>query len=142
MAARESTSFKVYERVIDTMGEKLVHGELTESIIGAAMTVLNALKPGLSEKIYERALVIELLKRGHRVEQQRRFPVEYDGHLVGTLIPDLIVDNVVIVDPKVVSDFTDTDMAQMLGYLAITELKVALLLNFKYAKLGWKRIVR
>ncbi|HEX7378751.1 MAG TPA: GxxExxY protein [Pirellulales bacterium] len=124
------------------MGEKLVHGELTESIIGAAMTVLNALKPGLSEKIYERALVIELLKRGHKVEQQKRFAVHYDGHLIGTLVPDLIVDDSVVVDPKVISAFTDTNMAQMLGYLAITDLQVALLLNFKYAKLGWKRIVR
>lgn len=124
------------------MSEKLIHGELTESIIGAALTVLNTLKPGLSEKIYEKALVIELLKRGHKVDQQKRFPVNYEGHLIGTLIPDLLVDDAVIVDPKVVSAFTDTDMAQMLGYLAITDLRVALLLNFKYAKLGWKRIIR
>lgn len=124
------------------MNDKLIHGELTDSIIGAAMAVLNTLKPGLSEKVYERALVIELLKRGHKVEQQKRFPVNYEGHLIGTLVPDLIVDDAVIVDPKVVSAFTDTDMAQMLGYLAITDLKVALLLNFKYAKLGWKRIIR
>jgi GxxExxY protein len=124
------------------MCDELVHGDVTESIIGAAMTVLNVLKPGLAEKLYERALVIELLKRGHKVEQQRRFPVNYDGHLIGTLVPDLIIDEAVVVDPKVVSAFTETDMAQMLGYLAITDLRVALLLNFKYAKLGWKRIVR
>lgn len=124
------------------MSDKLIHGDVTEAIIGAAMTVLNVLKPGLSEKIYERALVIELIKRGHKVEQQKRFPVNCDGHLIGTLVPDLLVDETVIVDPKVVSAFTETDMAQMLGYLAITDLRVALLLNFKYAKLGWKWIVR
>jgi GxxExxY protein len=48
----------------------------------------------------------------------------------------------VIVDPKVVTAFNDTHIAQMLGYLNITGLEVALLLNFREAKLGWKRVVR
>lgn len=120
---------------------ELVHKELSESIIGAAMKVLNSLKPGLDEKLYENALVIELRKQGHRVEQQKQFPVHYEGQLVGTLVPDLIVDDLVIADPKVVSTFIDTHQAQMLGYLKITGLKLALLLNFKNAKLDWKRIV-
>ena len=47
------------------MSMELVHKDLSESIIGAAMTVLNKLKPGLDEKLYERALAIELRKRGH-----------------------------------------------------------------------------
>ncbi len=121
---------------------ELIHEELTKSIIGAAMMVLNTLRPGLDEKLYENALVIELRKRGHRVDQQRQFPVHYDGQLIGTLIPDLIVDELVIVDPKVVTAFNDTHLAQMLGYLSITQLNVALLINFKFAKLDWKRIVR
>ena len=123
------------------MGQDLIHKELSESIIGAAMTVLNTLKPGLDEKLYERALVIELRKRGHRVEQQKEFPVYYDDQHIGTLVPDLIVDGLVIADPKVVTTFHDTHTAQMLGYLNITGLKLALLLNFKHAKLQWKRIV-
>jgi len=121
---------------------ELIHKELSESVIGSAMAVLNALKPGLDEKLYERALIIELRKRGHRVEQQRQFPVYYDAEHIGTLIPDLIVDDVVIVDPKVVSAFNDTHSAQMIGYLNITGRKLALLLNFKNARLEWKRIVR
>jgi len=84
---------------ITTMHE-LIHKELSQSIIGAAMTVLNVLKPGLSEKIYENALTIELEKRGHKVEQQRQYPVYYDGKLVGNLIPDLIIDDKVIADPR------------------------------------------
>lgn len=125
-----------------TMQGELIHKELSESLIGAAMTVLNALKPGLDEKLYENALVIELRKRGHRVAQQRPHPVYYDGQLVGTMIPDLIVDDLVIADPKVVSAFNETHQAQMIGYLAITGLRLALLLNFKNAKLEWKRVVR
>jgi GxxExxY protein len=100
-------------------GEYL-YQELSEDIVGASMAVLNPLKPGLKEKAYENTLVIELRKRGHRLEQQKSFPVLYDGILVDTLVPDLIVDERIIVDPKCVSDFTETHYAQMLGYLAIT----------------------
>jgi len=124
------------------MSEEFPHKELTEDIIGAAMKVLNTLKPGLDEKLYERALVIELRKRGRSVEQQRRFSVWYEGELIGELVPDLIVDEAVIVDPKVVSAFNNTHLAQMLGYLNITDLRIALLINFKNSKLEWKRIVR
>lgn len=114
--------------------------ELTEKIIGAAHKVLFALKPGLDEKLYERALVIELTKKGLRCESQRQFEVHYDSQLIGTLIPDLIVEGLVIVDPKVVTAFNDSHLAQMLGYLNITGLKTSLLLNFKYASLGIKRV--
>ena len=76
------------------------------------------------------------------IEQQRQYPVIYREVNVGTLIPDLIVDGSVIIDPKVVSAFTETHTAQMVGYLAITGLHLAILINFKNAKLEWKRIVR
>lgn len=117
------------------------HEELTGEIIGAAMAVLNELKPGLDEKLYENALVIELTSRGHTVDQQRDYPVHYRGHFIGSLVPDLIVDGKVIADPKVVTGLNETHIAQMLGYLNITELEVALLLNFKESKLTWKRVV-
>jgi len=117
------------------------HEELTQDIIGAAMAVLNELKPGLDEKLYENALLIELAVRGHSIEQQREYSVQYRGKFIGKLIPDLIVDSKVLVDPKVVTAFNDTHVAQMLGYLNITRLEVALLLNFGEAKLTWKRVV-
>jgi GxxExxY protein len=114
--------------------------EITEIVIGAAMKVLNTLKPGLDEKLYERALIIELTKQGLTCDQQKQFPVHYDDQKIGTLIPDLIVEGIVIVDPKVVTAFNENHIAQMLGYLNITGLKTALLLNFKHAKLQVKRV--
>ena len=116
--------------------------KLTQEVLGAAFKVANKLRPGLDEKLYERAMVIELTKRGHLLEQQRVFPVYYDGIEIGELIPDLIVDGALVVDPKVVSAFNEAHIAQMLGYLNITGLRVALLLNFKNASVEWKRIVR
>ena len=116
--------------------------ELSQSIIGAAMKVLNTLKPGLHEKIYERALKIELEKRGHRIESQQEFPVYYDGEEVGMLQPDLIVDGLIVVDTKVVRAFNEAHVSQMIGYLAITDLRLGLLINFKSNTLLWKRVVR
>ena len=120
----------------------LVHRQSSEAIIGSAMKVLNTLKPGLPEKAYENALAIELIKRGHRVDRQKRFAVLYDGVVIDTLVPDLIIDNLVVADPKLVESFTPSHMAQMIGYLAVTRLELALLLNFKFADLRWRRVVR
>ena len=78
---------------------------------------------------------------GLTVHQQKQFPVFYAQHQIGTLVPDLIVDDKMILDPKVVTGFNDTHSSQILGYLAITGLELGLLLNFKFAKLQWKRIV-
>jgi len=102
---------------------------MSEEIIGAAMTVLNELKPGLDEKLYERALVIELRERGHKVSQQTRFTVTFKEHDIGTLIPDLIVDQLGIVDTKVVTTFNESHIAQMTGYLSHTGLRLGLLLR-------------
>ncbi len=120
---------------------KMEYEDLTSKIIGAAHKVLFALKPGLDEKLYERAMVIELTAQGLRCESQKQFPVHYAGQHTGTLVPDLIVEEKVLVDAKVVSAFNDTHIAQILGYLNITGLKTALLLNFKQASLGIKRVV-
>ncbi len=78
----------------------MIHEDLSGKIIGASMTILNTLKPGLDEKLYEQALCIELRALGHSIEQQRRFPVIYRDQLIGNLVPDLTVDGTVIVDAK------------------------------------------
>ncbi len=123
-------------------GDTLIHKETTEKIIGAAMTVLNSLGPGLDEKIYERALVAELEAIKAEVSQQENFPVVYRRKEIGRLIPDLIVDGQVLVETNVAKHFAQAHEPQILGYLAITGLRVGLWLNFKQARLQWKRLVR
>jgi GxxExxY protein len=46
---------------------KMIHETLSRSIIGIAMKVLSDLKPGLDEKLYERAMAIELRHCDHTV---------------------------------------------------------------------------
>ena len=106
------------------------------------MAVLNELEPGLDEKVYERALVIELMKKGHRIEQQKEFPVCCNQQLIGILKQDRNVDRAVICDPKVVTGFNEEHEVQMFGDWNITGLRLALLLNFKNPRLEWKLIVR
>lgn len=114
--------------------------DLTEKIIGAAMTVHRALGPGLNESIYENALCIELTEQSLSFTQQQQFPVFYKGQNVGKLITDLIVENKVIIETKVSSFITDPHIAQTLSYLAITRHQVGLILNFKNPSLAFKRI--
>lgn len=124
----------------DFVDLKYPHSELTAAIIAAATEVHEEMRPGLDEKLYERAFCIELAERSMNFSQQTVYPVSYKGRYIGDLIPDLIVENKVIVDLKVVEAFNDAHFAQMLGYLKITGIEIGLLLNFKHAKLQIKRI--
>jgi GxxExxY protein len=116
--------------------------ELDNSILNAARKVLATLRPGLSESAYEKALVIELRKRGFRVEHQKLFEVHYDKHLVDLLVVSLIVDGQTVVYCRIVEDFTPTLVAQVCGALAVTGLSEGLVLNFRGKELDWKHIDR
>lgn len=112
----------------------------THRVIGCAMEVLNVLGHGLLEKPYENALVVEFGLRGIPFQQQPRFDVEYKSVKVGEYVPDLICFDQIVVDTKTIERITSHEIGQMLNYLKITGLRVGLLLNFKYAKLQWKRV--
>ena len=60
---------------------------------------------------------------------------------VGLFVPDLIAFESVVVDTKVIDQITDREWGLMLNYLRITNLRVGVILNFKYRKLEWGRIV-
>lgn len=120
---------------------KLLLKDETHQILGCAFDVLNEIGHGLNEKIYENGLVVEFKLRGIPLDQQRRFPVLYKTVQVGEFVPDLIAFGSVIVDAKVIDRITDHERGQMMNYLRITKLRVGLILNFKYARLEWERIV-
>jgi len=113
----------------------------TEKIIGCAFDVLNEVGHGLHEKIYENGLTVAFRLAGIPFDQQRRFPVLFRGHQVGEFVPDLLVFNAVVADPKVIDRITDHERGQMLNYLRITAMRVGLILNFKCPRLQWERVV-
>jgi GxxExxY protein len=114
----------------------------TYDMIGCAMRVHNALGPGLREKPYENAVVIELRRCGFAVDPQRPYPIRYLGEIVGDCIPDISVNGKVLVDVKSIDVIGENEIAQMLNYLRIAEFEVGLIINFKNARLETKRVVR
>lgn len=124
------------------MNEKQLYlKEEVHQIVGCAMEVLNIVGHGYHEKNYENALVVEFGLQKIPVQQQPEFPVVYKGIEVGTYIPDLICFESVVVDAKTIEQISDHEIGQMLNYLKTTGHKVGLLVNFKNAKLEWKRVV-
>jgi len=126
---------------MNTNGHELVLKEEVYEVVGCAMEVLNEIGHGLLEKPYENALVVEFGLRGIPFQQQPRFDVMYKGVSVGEYVPDLIVRERLVVDTKVIERITDHELGQVMNYLRITGLKVGLIMNFKRAKLEWKRVV-
>jgi len=122
-------------------GTTVLHKELSFEIIGAALEVLNTLGHGLNEKVYENALVTELKVRGLHVDQQRRFKVLYKNAVVGEYIPDLLVEDKVIVDTKVIDAVSDAEVGQVMNYLRISALELGIILNFRRPKLESRRVV-
>src|SRR5712692_1125259 len=93
---------------------------ITRGIIGAAFRVGNSLGCGFLEKVYENALALELRRAGLKCEQQYPIQVLYLGQVVGNFCADVLVEDSVIVELKVVAAFDEVHMAQGLNYLKAT----------------------
>jgi GxxExxY protein len=118
--------------------------DVTETIIGAAISVHKELGPGLLESAYEACLVYELAERKLKIERQKGLPVVYRGvHLDCGYRIDLLVENQVVVEIKAVERLEPIPEAQLLSYLKLSGCEVGLLINFKVKvlKAGIRRFV-
>lgn len=118
----------------------LEHEDLTENIIGAAITVHKSLGPGFLESIYENALAIEFEKRGLRFQTQLEVPIIYSDKEVGKHRLDLIVEDLIVVELKAIKAFEDIHFSVVRSYLKAMRLKHGLLLNFGKITLDVKRV--
>ena len=116
--------------------------ELTETIIGCAMTAHSALGPGFLESVYRNALTHELQKAGLRTECLKRVNVHYDGVLVGEFEIDILVEEKVLIELKATQYLVSAHAVQLVNYLTATGIEVGLLLNFGAGRLEFKRKVR
>lgn len=114
--------------------------ELTERVIGAIFEVSNTLGAGFLEKVYERALLTELNLRGIRAVEQPSVKVTYKGFGWGDYSPDLLVEDVLLIELKCVERFAGEHLAQCLNYLRASGRRVCLLVNFQKPKVEWRRI--
>lgn len=122
----------------------MTENELSHLVVGCAMRVHSALGPGLLESAYEACLQYELIKSGLRVKAQKPLPLVYQtvklecGYRV-----DLLVESKLIIEVKAVEALAEIHFAQVLTYLRLSDLRLALLLNFNvvHMKDGIRRIV-
>ena len=118
--------------------------ELTGAIIGAAIEVHRNLGPELLESAYESCLLWELRQKYLKVETQVPVPIRYKGiQLDAGYRIDLLVQDKIIVEMKAIDKIQPIHTAQVLTYLKMTNLKMALILNFNVGLMrsGIKRII-
>jgi GxxExxY protein len=111
-------------------GMELLHYDITEKIIGIFYDVYNETGSNFLEKVVQTALVIALRSAGLTVQERVSFPVFFRGEIIGEFFPDLIVNGVVLVEVKSKHVLVSMDEAQLINYLRVSTLEVALVLNF------------
>src|SRR5260370_36848799 len=116
--------------VDDSEKSKLLHEETTRRIIGAAFEVHDQRGYGFLERVYQRALQVELLRRGATAEMEKKIQVQYKGVVVGDYDADLIVDGRVAIEIKVAPQYDKRDEAQLLNELKGPGIQLGVLIKF------------
>ena len=107
-----------------------LHQDITEKIIKAFYKVYNTLGYGFLERVYQKALLIELRKMGLACKEEYPVKVYYDEMQVGDYRADIIVEDKVIIENKASESLCEDHEYQLINYLKATEIEIGLLLNF------------
>lgn len=121
--------------------EKLIYYELKFKIIACAMAVLNEIGHGYREKSYESALIVEFKRNNISFSQQKVYPLFYKNVQVDSFIPDLVVEDKIIVELKTVDKICSEHIGQIINYLRVSRLELGLIFNFKHPMLEWKAVI-
>lgn len=116
------------------------HQELTHRIIGSAMQVHSILGNGFQEVIYQRALDIEMTKRGLVFQREMSMKIYYDGQDIGTRRVDFFVEGCIMVEIKAIIQMDAVHLAQAMNYCQAYNLPIGLLINFGAKSLDFKRV--
>jgi len=116
------------------------YSDLTQKIIGCAMTVHSELGNGFQEVIYQRAMQIEMADQGLNFSREYEMPVYYKNEQIGTRRVDFLIDEVISVELKALTELKDVHLAQAINYLEAYDLEIGLLINFGAKSLQFKRL--
>ncbi len=108
----------------------LLHCDITDKVLRAFYTVYNRLGYGFLERVYENAMLLELMEMNVHCEKQKAIKVYYKDKVVGEYYADIIVENKVILELKAGEGLVEEHELQIINYLKATELEIGLLLNF------------
>jgi GxxExxY protein len=118
----------------------MIYKEITGDIIGCAMEVHRVLEPGFQEYVYQRALEIELQKRGVNFFKEFEIKIYYKGEYIVLRRVDFLVHDTVTVELKARSEIDDAHWAQAINYLESSTYLIGLLINFGSKSLQFKRL--
>ena len=117
----------------------MLYEDLTRQIIGAYYDVYNTLGHGFLEQVYHNAMVMELRNRGLSCDSQKHIDVFYKNEVIGYYIPDIIVEDKIILELKALPELTGEEASQVLNYLKATGMEVGILLNFGAPTASFRR---
>ena len=120
----------------------IYYKELSDKIIECAIEVHKILGNGFLEKVYENSIMHEF--KFDKISSQNQIPIPgyYKGKIVGEYFADIIVENKIILELKVVQKILPIHNAQLIHYLNATNFKVGYVINFgSKEKLEFKRWV-
>jgi GxxExxY protein len=121
---------------------KLLYEDLTYKIIGCCMEVHKILGKGFSEVVYKDALVIEFNKNLMPFEREQQYKIDYKGTILPHYyIADFVLYNKIILEVKAIESLLSGHIKQTLNYLAASNIRIALLVNFGEDSLQYKRII-
>ena len=115
--------------------------ETTHKVIGCAMDVHRRLGPGFQEYIYHRALEKEFKLQNVSFGNEYEIKIFYKGEQIGLRRVDFLVEKIIPVEIKAVSELTDTNLAQSKNYLEAGGIEIGLLINFGSPSLQFKRLI-
>lgn len=121
--------------------EDLLYPELSYTIVGCAFDVYNTLGSGYHEKYYQNALQEAFARKGLAFQMEVDFPLTYHGKIIGRKRLDFLVDGKVIVELKKGNRFAKSHIDQVLEYLRMRNVTLAILINFGSQGVVFKRIV-
>lgn len=117
----------------------MLYKDISETVIGASFEVMNELRGGFLESVYQKALVIALRQKGLLVEEQVPLAVLFRGENVGQFFADIIAEGRVLVELKSAKNLAPEHQVQIINYLKATGMEVGLLINFGPTKLEYRR---
>jgi len=119
----------------------LVYPELSYDIVGCAYDVYNEVGPGQLEKYYQNAMAISFKLKGWAFQEQVYHPLKFKGEVIGKTFLDFVVDGKIVVELKRTERYSKSHLDQVLNYLKLSELKLALLINFSETEVSFKRVL-
>lgn len=123
------------------INDQYKYSDVTSKIIGCAMEVHKILGNGFQEVIYQRALAKEMQLHGLLFQREFEMPIFYKDEQIGTRRVDFLVNGVIAIELKALTQLEDVHLAQSINYLEAYNLEIGMLINFGAKSLQFKRLI-